>query len=152
MKKKKLILEQVNDKVLPLKKAKDLVIPSAGWVFSIRQALGMSLRQLGNKMNITAQSVKEIQERERTGTVSVKVLKQFGESLNLRFIYGFIPSEGDLEDIIEKRAQELALEIVTRTSVSMKLEAQENNPVRIRRAINEKANEIKNEMPKYLWD
>jgi len=151
MKKQKLILEQMDSKILQLKKAEGLVIPSSGWVFSIRQALGMSLRQLGNKMGITPQSVKEIEEREKNGTISIKVLKQFGKSLNLKLIYGFIPQSGKLEDIVEKRAYELALEIVNRTSISMRLEDQENNPARIQKAIKEKANEIKNEMPKYLW-
>ncbi len=152
MKTQKLILEQLDAKIFQLKKAESVVIPSAGWVYSIRHALGMSMRQLGNKMGITPQSVKEIEEREKNETISIKVLRQFGNSLNLRLIYGFIPQNGNLEDIIEKRAYELAFEIVSRTSVSMKLEDQENNPVRIQKAINEKANEIKAIMPKYLWD
>jgi predicted DNA-binding mobile mystery protein A len=152
MKKQKLIMEQLDAKILQLKKVENLVIPSSGWVYSIRKALGMSMRQLGNRMGITPQSVKEIEEREQNETISIKVLRQFGKSLNLKLIYGFIPQSGNLEDIIEKRAYELAMEIVNRTSISMKLEDQENNPVRIQKAIKEKANEIKTEMPKYLWD
>jgi predicted DNA-binding mobile mystery protein A len=152
MKKQKLIMEQLDAKILQLKKVENLVIPSSGWVYSIRKALGMSLRQLGNRMGITPQSVKEIEEREQNETISIKVLRQFGKSLNLKLIYGFIPQSGKLEDIIEKRAYELAMEIVSRTSISMKLEDQENNPARIQKAIKEKANEIKTEMPKYLWD
>jgi predicted DNA-binding mobile mystery protein A len=152
MKKQKLIMEQLDAKILQLKKVENLVIPSSGWVYSIRKALGMSLRQLGNRMGITPQSVKEIEEREQNETISIKVLRQFGKSLNLKLIYGFIPQSGKLEDIIEKRAYELAMEIVNRTSISMKLEDQENNPARIQKAIKEKANEIKTEVPKYLWD
>lgn len=152
MKKQILILEQLDARILHLKKAENMVIPSSGWVYSIRKALGMSLRQLGNRMNITPQSVKEIEVREQNETISIKVLRQFGNSLNLKLIYGFIPQSGTLEDIIEKRAYELAFEIVNRTSVSMKLEDQQNNPVRIKKAIREKANEIKTELPKYLWD
>jgi len=152
MKKQKLIMEQLDAKILQLKKIENLVIPSSGWVYSIRQALGMSMRQLGNRMGITPQSVKEMEEREQNETVSIKVLRQFGKSVNLKLVYGFIPQSGTLEDIIEKRANELAIEIVKRTSISMKLEDQENNPSRIQKAIKEKANEIKTEMPKYLWD
>jgi predicted DNA-binding mobile mystery protein A len=152
MKKQKLIMEQLDAKILQLKKIENIVIPSSGWVNSIRQALGMSLRQLGNRIGITPQSVKEIEEREQNETISIKVLRHFGKSLNLKLIYGFIPQSGNLEDIIEKRAYEIATEIVNRTSVSMKLEDQENNPARIQKAIKEKASEIKTEMPKYLWD
>jgi predicted DNA-binding mobile mystery protein A len=152
MNKQKLILEQIDRKILQLKKLEDLTIPSNGWVFAIRQALGMSLRQLSRKMGITPQSVKEIEEREKRGTISLNVLKQFGKSLDLKLVYGFIPIQDSLESVIEKRATELAKEIVNRTSISMILEDQENNPKRIKRAISEKANEIKAEMPKFLWD
>ncbi len=152
MKKQKLIMEQMNAKILQLKKAENLVIPSSGWVYSIRKALGMSMRQLGLRMGITPQSVKEIEEREQNETISIKVLRQFGRSLDLKFVYGFIPKNGSLEEIIENRAYELAKDIVYRASVTMKLEDQENNPKRIQKAIREKSYEIKHEMPKYLWD
>ena len=37
-------MEQLDAKILQLKKAENMVIPSSGWVYSIRQALKMSLR------------------------------------------------------------------------------------------------------------
>ena len=152
MKKQILILEHVDKKISQLKKAEDLVIPPAGWIYSIRQALGMSMRQLGNRMGITPQSIKEIEEREKNGAITLKVLRQFGQALNLKLVYGFIPSEGSLENIIERRAWELAKEIVTRTSASMKLEDQENKPHRLKKALKEKAQEIKLQMPRHIWD
>jgi predicted DNA-binding mobile mystery protein A len=152
MDKQKLILEQIDRKILQLKKIEDLTIPASGWIYAIRLALGMSLRQLGNKMGITPQSVKEIEIREKNGTISLNVLRQFGKSLDLKLVYGFIPKNDSLEMIIQKRAEEIAREIVNRTSTSMKLEDQENNPKRIRKSIIDKTNEIKLEMPKYLWD
>lgn len=152
MNKQKLILEQIDRKILQLKKIEDLTIPASGWIYAIRQALGMSLRQLGNKMGITPQSVKEIEVREKNGTISLNVLRQFGKPLDLKLVYGYIPKDDSLEKIIEKRAEEIAREIVNRTSTSMRLEDQENNPKRIRKAIIDKTNEIKLEMPKYLWD
>ena len=152
MKKQKLILEQIDRKILILGKAEGITVPSSGWVYSIRQSLGMSLRQLGKRMGITPQSVKEIEDRERNETISIRVLKEFGEGLGLKLIYGFIPKQGSLEKLIDARAFELAKELVTRTSINMKLEDQENSPERIEKAIKNKAEEIKQEMPKYLWD
>ena len=152
MKTQKLILEQVDRKIDQLRKVEELTIPSSGWVKAIRQSLGMSLRQLGLKLGITAQSVKEIEEREINETISVKVLKQFAHSLNMKFVYGFIPQDKSLEAMIESKAIEIATSIVSRTSISMKLEDQENSAERIKKAIDEKASEIKLEMPKYLWD
>jgi hypothetical protein len=54
--------------------------------------------------------------------------------------------------MIEKRATELATKIVLRTSNTMNLEDQGNTNQRIEKAIEERAAEIKNEMPKILWD
>jgi len=152
MNKQLLILEQIDRKILLLKKINNLSIPDSGWVYAIRQAMGMSLRQLGKRMGITPQSVKEIEMREKKGTISLNVLKEFANSIDLKLVYGFIPKDKSLKAIIEKRAMEIATEIVSRTSVSMKLEDQENNPKRLKNAIKLKAEEIKMEMPNYLWD
>lgn len=152
MKKQRLILKHVDAKISHLKEVEDMVIPTAGWIYSIRQALGMSMRQLGNRMGITPQSVKEIEEREKSGTITLKVLRQFGQALNLKLVYGLIPSDGSLEKIIERRAWELATEIVNRTSASMKLEDQENKPDRLKKAVKEKADELRLQMPRHIWD
>jgi predicted DNA-binding mobile mystery protein A len=152
MKTQKLILDQTDSKIKSFVTVKKVIIPSSGWVHAIRLSLGMSLKQLGRRMNITAQSVKEIEEREKAGTISINVLRQFGKSLNLKFIYGFIPEKESISEIVKQRALEIAKEIVLRTSVNMSLEDQKNSEKRLRKAIKEKAFEIQQEMPKYLWD
>jgi len=152
MKKEKLIIEQLDRKLLKLSYLADLSIPPEGWIRTIRTALRMSLRQLGRRLDISAPSVKEIEQREKLGTISLKVLKQAGNALNMKFIYGYIPESTTIQKMIEERALELAKEIVTRTSISMSLEDQENSPDRIQAAITAKAQELKDEMPRYLWD
>ncbi len=152
MKTKKLIREQIDNKIVKFSELYDIVIPPQGWIYSIRQGINMSLRQLGQKLSITPQSVREIEQREKNGTISIKVLRQVATALNMKFVYGFIPSERTLEGMIEKRAEELAKNIVERTSVQMGLEDQKNTPERIEKAIKEKAAEIKNDLPKILWD
>jgi len=57
-----------------------------------------------------------------------------------------------LEELIDRKAKELAIQIVLRTSNTMKLEDQENTKQRIEKAIREMATTLKNEMPKTLWD
>jgi predicted DNA-binding mobile mystery protein A len=112
----------------------------------------MSMRQLGNKLSITAQSVKEIEEREKNYTISLKGLKQVASALEMDFVYGFIPRDKTLSGMVERRATELAREIVERTSVHMSLEDQKNTEKRIRNAIKEKAEELAKELPRLLWD
>ncbi len=152
MKERRLILDQLDRKIIKYKNLDTVIIPPNGWIYSIRKALNMSLRQLGNRMDITPQSVREIEERERNGTVSINVLKQVGRALNLKLVYGFTPRSDTLEKMIEERAYQLAIEIVQRTSTTMSLEDQKTSDERIEKAIKEKAEEIKTILPRYLWD
>ena len=148
----KLLIEQLDRKFEKLSSIDSLVTPSEGWVYAIRTALNMNLRQLGAKLNITAQSVKEIELREKNGAITLNSLKEVGNALDMRLVYGFIPKEKTLNAMIEKRAIEIAELIVLRTSTTMSLEDQRNSMERIKRAIEDMADEIKSEMPKYLWD
>jgi len=149
---KKLMIEQLDRKFEKLAVLKDLEISPKAWINAIRTGLNMSLVQLAKRLKKTSVSVKEIEQREEDKGITLKKLTEVAEALNCQFVYAFIPKDGSLEKLIEKRAYKLAEEIVMRTSHSMKLEDQENSEERIRRAIEDRAGKIKAEMPKYLWD
>ena len=148
----KLLIDQLDRKFKQLSCIDNLITPSEGWVYAIRTALKMTLRQLGEKLKITAQSVKEIELREKNGAITLNTLKEVGNALDMRLVYGFIPKEKTLNAMIEKRAFEIAETIVLRTSTTMSLEDQENTSQRLKQAIKDMADEIKREMPRYLWD
>jgi len=152
MKKRKLIQEQLDRKIAEFSNLLNESVPHSGWIYSIRQGINMSLRQLGTKLSITPQSVREIEEREKSDTISLKVLKQVASALDMHFVYGFIPKDKSLEKMVERRADELAKQIVERTSIHMNLEDQGISEIRIKKAIKEKAEELANELPRYLWD
>lgn len=148
---KKLIISQLDKKLLALMVLSG-IMPADGWVGVIRKTLNMSLQQLGSKMSITPQSVRDLERREKEKTVTIKALSEAAEALDMILVYGFIPKDGTLEKFIERKAYEKAREIVGRTSTTMKLEDQENTKTRLEQAVTELAEEIKREMPKSLWD
>ncbi len=150
--KQKLLIEQLDRKLQLFKPLESVPIPAPGWIYTIRTALRMSLRQLAGRMNVTAQSVREMENREQEGGITVKALREVGTALNMKFVYGFIPVDESIEIMIEKRANQIARDVVMRTSNTMRLEDQENSQVRLSKAIRERTEEIKNEMPRYLWD
>lgn len=129
-----------------------IVNPPTGWIRAIRLSLGMSLQQLAKKLSITKQSVQEFEQREKEGTISIKSLREAANALDMELVYGFVPKDGSLEQLIERKAKELATKIVSRTSHTMKLEDQENTQERIKKAILERTALLKHEMPKVLWD
>lgn len=149
---KKLMIEQLDRKLAVFSKIDSDNIPVGGWIKAIRSALNISLVQFAKMLKKSSPSVKELEEREAEKNITLKKLAEAGEALNLKLVYGFVPKDGSLEKFIEQRAIKVAEEIVMRTSHSMKLENQENTEERLRKAIQDRAEKIKNELPKYLWD
>jgi len=151
-KKQHLLIEQADRKLTVFKPAENMVIPAKGWLNTVRVSLNMTLQQLGTRLHITAQSAKDVEMREVAGTITINRLREAAQAMNMKLVYGFIPVDGSIEKMVERRSFMLAKEIVLRTSQSMKLEDQENSPERIEKAIREKADEIKDALPKYIWE
>ena len=149
---KKLVVEQLDRKLKPFKGLEKIQIPEKGWINNIRLALNMTLEQLGRKLNMTRQGIKKIEERESSGSISLKSLKEIGKVLDMQFVYGFVPNYGSIEKLIDVKARQLANKIIQRTNQTMLLENQENTGKQIEQAIEELSSEIKREMRKSLWD
>lgn len=152
MGKESLQLQQLNSKMRGFAALKQVAMPPTGWIKAIRTALGMSMQQLGNKLNMSKQGVMDIERREKDGSITIKSLREIARAMDMQLVYGFVPNDGSLDALIEKRATELATQIVMHTANTMKLEDQANSKKRIATAIRERAAVIKNEMPKILWD
>jgi len=150
--KRKLLIEQLDKKLKPFQKTEMVLVPSKGWINTIRTALNMTMAQLGARLNITRQGVKSIEESEAKGSISINSLKEVGMALDLKFIYGFIPKDGTIDNLINIKAEKLAEKIVLRTNQNMKLEDQGIGEVKIKETIKDLANEIKREMKRSLWD
>lgn len=150
--KKKLLIEQLDQKIKPFQKTEMVMVPYKGWINTIRTTLNMTMAQLGTKLNITRQGVKSIEEREAKGTISINSLKEVGYALNLKFVYGFVPTDGTIDNLINTKAEKLARKIVLRTNQNMKLEDQGIRNKKINESIKDLANELKREMRKSLWD
>lgn len=127
-------------------------VPIKGWIHGIRTALKMSFRQFASRLGITPQSAQEIEDREKNGNISLKSLREVASALNMRLVYGFIPRDGSFEKMLEKQALIVARKIVMRTDNTMKLEDQQVSKERVEKAVRDLADEIKREMPRYVWD
>jgi predicted DNA-binding mobile mystery protein A len=149
---RKILIEQLDKKLSFFKKVQSNVVPTTGWINNIRVSLNMSLEQLGNKLGMSKQGVKKIEEREASGTITINSLKEVAEALNMTFIYGFAPKDENLQQLLDKKANILAKKIVQRTNKHMILENQGNSDQTIKDAIVDLKNELKREMHKSLWD
>jgi predicted DNA-binding mobile mystery protein A len=150
--KQRLILEQVSRNLAAFQQVSQVPVPSEGWIRTIRKALNMSLLQLARRVKKRSPNVLSFEKRESAGTITLQSLKEIAEAMDMRLVYAIIPKEGTLDEMIDLKAEEKAREIVNRTNTTMALEDQENAKTRLMNAYIEKKNELKTEMPKFLWD
>ncbi|MBI2418274.1 MAG: mobile mystery protein A [Ignavibacteriales bacterium] len=149
---RKILIEQLDRKIGKLPVLQEFESLSRGWIYTIRTALHMSLNQLAKRMKKSRSTVQGYEAREVERTITLHSLMETAEALDCHFVYGLVPKNGTLNNTIEKRALQLAKEIVARSSQSMMLEDQVNSSERLQNAIKVRAEQIKNELPKYLWD
>ncbi len=152
MAKKSLQVQQLNTKMLSFATLQEVTIPPTGWIRAIRTTIGMSMRQLGKKLNVTKQGIMDIENRERDGSITLKSLREIARVMDMQLVYGLVPNDGSLDALIDKKAVEVAKQVVMRSAQTMALEDQANSSIRIETAIRERAEAIKSEMPKILWD
>jgi len=147
-----LLIRQLDNKLMLFKALLNVKSSPKGWINQIRTGLNMSQVQLAKRLGMTAPAIIDLERREAEEAITLKSLREAGEALNLKLVYGFVPKDGSLEAMIEEKAREQATKIIKRTSVTMKLEDQENSRSRLEEALAELTNDIKREIPKSLWD
>ena len=150
--KKHLLIEQLDQKLESFKGSAMILVPTKGWVNTIRTTLNMTREQLGAKLKMTKGAIQKIEEREASGQITINKLKDVGQALDLKFVYGFVPNDGSFDNLISIKAEKLARKIVMRTNQNMKLENQGIGDEKINKTIKDLANEIKREVRKSLWD
>ncbi len=150
--KRKLLIEQLDQKLAEFKDAGIVLVPHKGWINIIRTTLNMTRDQLGTKLGLTKGAIQKIEEREAAGQITINKLRDVGKALDMQFVYGFVPKDGTIDNLINIKARKLAQKIVLRTNQNMKLEDQGIGDDKINESINDLAHEIKREMRKSLWD
>lgn len=147
-----LLIEQLDQKLQPFAQTKKALVPERGWINTIRTTLNMTMAQLGTKLNITRQGVKNLEESEANGTITLNSLRDVSNAMDLKLVYALVPKDDSINDLINAKAEKLARRIVMRTNQNMKLEDQGIGENKLAKTIQELANEIKREMRKSLWD
>ena len=148
----KLYLEQIDRKIKAFSGVLPDSKPMGGWIEAVRKAIGMNMRQLATKMNKTPQAIKQIQEREKAGTITLNSLEETAAAMNMRLVYAIVPMEtSSLSEPIQQQAEKMAKEIVIRANKTMSLEDQKISEKRIKNSIKEISAELA-ENPEKLWE
>jgi predicted DNA-binding mobile mystery protein A len=147
----KLARQQLDTTLMRFKSITELAPPLKGWVRAIRDALGMTGKQLAKRINVNQQRVARIEQDEKLGRVKINTLRNVAEALDCTFVYGFVPKDS-LEQTVKKRAAEVATKRMRRSDQTMRLEKQELSRKDKQDAFDSLVKEIVDTMPKSLWD
>lgn len=71
----------------------------------MRNQRKLLVEQLGKKLNMTIQGVKRIEESESAGTITIKSLKEVGNALEMKFVYGFVPVDGSIDSLFDRKSR-----------------------------------------------
>ena len=97
--------------------------PPRGWIKAIREALGMTMEQLAQKIGVSQSRAFVIEKAEKEGSITLNSLERAAQALDCRVVYTLIPRK-PLNDLIEERARIVAKKRLQLARHSMALEAQ----------------------------
>lgn len=148
---KKLILEQLDTTLKRFSALKAFNLPQKGWVRAIRDALGISTRQLGDRLGVNKSRITRIEQDEVGGSVTLKTMRRVADALDCVLVYGFVPRK-TLEDILRSQAMQVAKKRMSRVAHTMSLEDQGLSAGEQKKAFETAVDELIRTRPKSLWE
>ncbi len=142
--------EQLDETLKVFTGANSVVRPVRGWIRAIRDAIGMNMRQLADRLGVSQSRIVKIEQDEIAGALTIKTLEKVADKLDCVFVYGFAP-RSTLENTVRNQAACLARERMNTISHHMYLEAQELTNHHSKAAFESIVEEIL-ESPSKLWD
>jgi predicted DNA-binding mobile mystery protein A len=130
---------------------KSMQLPAKGWIRAVREALGMSGKQLAGRLQVSQPRVFKLEQGEPSGALTLKTMRQVAEALDCIFVYTLVP-RSSLEETVKTQARAVAAERLQRVSHTMLLEAQGLSPEEQQVSLEAAIEELVRETPKDLWD
>jgi predicted DNA-binding mobile mystery protein A len=97
--------------------------PAGGWIRAIRDALGLQLGQLAERLNVRPPSVTELERNEAEERVTLATLRRAAEALDCTLVYAIVPNK-PLEAMVQDAAAAAARRELNAVLHTMSLEDQ----------------------------
>lgn len=127
------------------------VRPRSGWIRAIRDAIGMTTRQLAARMGVSQSRIVALEQAEATDSTTLKSLRDAAEAMDCQLVYAIVPRTS-LEQMVRDRAHAKATAQFGHVSQGMLLENQSLTAEQMREEIDRLADEIAREPARLLWD
>ena len=121
---KRLRLRQLERAIEPFLAAKNSPRPQKGWIRAIREATGVPLRQLSQRLHKSMPLVNYLEKSEAEYRITLGSLRDVADALDCQLVYALVPKNGSIQELAEERARTKAAENVRAVEHSMALEDQ----------------------------
>lgn len=122
--------------------------PVRGWIKAIREALGMSMEQLAERLKIKQPSLAAIEQSEAKGTIELATLRRVAEALDCTLVYALVPNK-PLETMLRDSARAFTRKRRAHVEHSMLLEDQKVKGKDVDARLDEIVRETN---PRLFWD
>jgi predicted DNA-binding mobile mystery protein A len=125
--------------------------PKEGWIKIMRTALGMTTKQLAQRLDCSQSNVSALEDSEKNQTISLQSLEQTAQALNCRVVYFLVPKK-PLDQLLEEQAHKVAQQRLQRIGHSMALEQQALTPEQNKEQEKALVDELLHGNLKHLWE
>ena len=125
--------------------------PPRGWIKAIREALGMTTRQLATRIGVGQSRVVNIEKAEVSRSITLDSLQRAAHALDCELIYAIVP-RSSLESMVEDRANALAKSRVKAVRHTMTLEDQRLDEEDERAQVKSLTKQLTEQSGSALWE
>lgn len=125
--------------------------PPKGWLRAIRDALGLTSRQLASRMGKNHSTITALEKGEVAGTTTLNSLRDAAEAMNCTMVYAIIPNQ-PLEEMVRAQSRKVAEAQLARVNHTMRLEDQAVARSELTEQINRLADELRRTEGSRLWE
>src|SRR5215468_59465 len=76
--------------------------PQKGWLRAIREASGISLRELATRLKKTPTLAAKLEKSEAEYRITLASLRDAADALGCRLVYALVPKSGSIHDLAEQ--------------------------------------------------
>lgn len=124
--------------------------PHKGWIKAVREALGMTSKQLAARLGVSQPRITALEKSEIDETVTLASLRRAAEALDCALVYSFVPKKS-LQNTVKDRARLVAGQLIGKVDHTMSLEAQNLDKLALDEEVEDLAMQIIREKQRLLW-
>jgi predicted DNA-binding mobile mystery protein A len=121
---RKLRIAQLERALTHFLAAKDTQRPQKGWIRAIREATGVTVRDLARRLHRAPSVAAHLEGSEAEYRITLASLRDAADALGCQLVYALVPKSGSIQELAEERARTKAAENVRAVEHSMALEDQ----------------------------